>query len=149
MDLKEFAQMLDGKERGNPQFTKEEIQIANDNGFVIVYGASDDLVELDGAIRDEGDCYGGGKISVKAVQDGGIIYDCYYIEDAFSFLAKWYEEKDENEKNIEYLYQAEKSYEELSKIYNFKKVNCAVNGKIRSIDEIQQDILDILLPVIN
>lgn len=104
MNLKEFAQMLDGKEYGNPQFTKEEIQIAKDNGFVIVYGASDDLVELDGAIRDEGDCYGGGKISVKAVQDGGIIYDCYYRENAFSFLAKWYEEKDENGTVIPWTY---------------------------------------------
>lgn len=59
------------------------------------------------------------------------------------------EEMDQHEKNREYLYQAEKSYEELSKIYNFKKVNCTLNGNIRSIDEIQQDILDILLPVIN
>lgn len=111
MNLKEFAQMLDGKERGNPQFTKEEIQIAKDNGFVIVYGASDDLVELDGAIRDEGDCYGGGKIYVKAVQDGGIIYDCYCRENAFSFLAKWYEEKDENGTVIPWTYDVSIKHE--------------------------------------
>ena len=37
MDIKEFAQMLDNREYGYPQFTKEEIQIAKENGFVIVW----------------------------------------------------------------------------------------------------------------
>lgn len=62
MELKLFAKMLDGKEYGYPQFTQEEIQIAKDNGFVIVYGASDDLMEFDGAINDEGECYDGGDV---------------------------------------------------------------------------------------
>ena len=47
MELKEFATMLNGREYGCPQFTQEELRIAKDNGFVIVSGASDDLVELD------------------------------------------------------------------------------------------------------
>ena len=62
MDIKEFANVLDNREYGYPQFTKEEIQIAKDNGFVIVYGASDDLIEFDGAISDEGDCFDGGLV---------------------------------------------------------------------------------------
>lgn len=33
---------------------------AKENGLVIVYGASDDLMELEGAIRDEFGCYEGG-----------------------------------------------------------------------------------------
>lgn len=53
MELKEFAAMLNGREYSYLQFTKEELQIAKDNGFVIVNGASDDLVELEGAITDE------------------------------------------------------------------------------------------------
>ena len=61
MDIKEFAKMLDNREYGYPQFTKEEIQIAKDNGFVIVYGASDDLMEFDGAITDEVGCFDGGE----------------------------------------------------------------------------------------
>lgn len=62
MELKQFSKMLNGKEYGYPQFTKEEIQIAKDNGFVIVYGASDDLMEFDGVIYDEGGCFGGGEV---------------------------------------------------------------------------------------
>ena len=62
MEIKEFAQMIDGKQYGYPQFTKEELQIAKDNGFVIVCGASDDLMEFYGAITDEGDCYDGGEV---------------------------------------------------------------------------------------
>lgn len=62
MDLKDFAKMINGKQYGFPQFTKEEIQAAKDNGFVIVCGASDDLMEFEGAITSEGDCYEGGTV---------------------------------------------------------------------------------------
>ena len=62
MELKQFAEMLNGIEYGYPQFTKEEIQIAKDNGFVIVYGASDDLMEFDGAIYEEVGGFDGGKV---------------------------------------------------------------------------------------
>ena len=64
MDLKQFAEMLNGKEYGYPQFTQEEIQIAKDNGFVIVYGASDYLMEFEGTIYDERGCFDGGKVYV-------------------------------------------------------------------------------------
>lgn len=73
MEIKEFAKMLDGRERNYPQFTKEELQIAMDNGFVIVYGESDDLMEFYGAIYDEGGCFGGGKVFFDkngVLQDG-------------------------------------------------------------------------------
>ena len=62
MEVKEYAEMLNGREYNYPQFTKEEIQIAKDNGFVIVYGASDDLMEFDGAIYDEAGCFDGGEV---------------------------------------------------------------------------------------
>ena len=62
MELKQFAEILNGREYQYPQFTREEIQIAKDNGFVIVYGASDDLMEFDGAIYKETGCYDGGKV---------------------------------------------------------------------------------------
>ena len=61
MNIKEYAKMLNGREYGYPQFTKEEIQIAKDNGYVIVYVASDDLMEFDGAIYDEAGCFDGGE----------------------------------------------------------------------------------------
>lgn len=72
MDIKEFSKMIDGKEYGYPQFTKEEIQIAKDNGFVIVYGASDDLMEFCGAIEDEGGCFDGGEVFFDR---DGVAYD--------------------------------------------------------------------------
>ena len=62
MELKEFATMLNNREYDYPQFTKEELRIAEENGFVIVCGASDDLMEFYGAIRSEGDCFDGGTV---------------------------------------------------------------------------------------
>ena len=54
MSIKEFAQQLDGKEYDSYMFTKKEIQTAKDNGWVIVTGSSDDLMEFEGAMSDEG-----------------------------------------------------------------------------------------------
>lgn len=62
MGIKEFAKSISGKEYGYPQFTKEEIEESKENGFVIVYGASDDLMEFEGAIQDEGGCFDGGDV---------------------------------------------------------------------------------------
>lgn len=102
MELKEFAKMIDGRQYGYPIFTKEELQIAKDNRIVIVTGASDDLVELEGAITDEGGCWEGGKICVKAIPDGAIVHNCER-SDVFSFIAKWCE-KDENGNIIPWTY---------------------------------------------
>ncbi len=74
MDIKEFAQILDGRQYDYPQLTEEELQIAKENGFVIVYGASDDLMEFAGAIEDEGGCFDGGDVwfNRERVTDGPI-----------------------------------------------------------------------------
>ena len=66
MTLKEFAERLNGIEcNGYPIFSKEDIEIAKENGFVIVTGASDDLMEFDGAIEDEAGCFDGGKVYIS------------------------------------------------------------------------------------
>jgi len=65
MELKEFANLIDGRQYDYRMFTKEELQLAKDNRIVIVTGASDDLVELEGAITDEGDCWEGGKYMLR------------------------------------------------------------------------------------
>ena len=63
MTKKEFAEKLNGRQYAPyPQFLPSEIQTAKENGFVIVYGASDDLMEFDGAIIDEGGCFDGGEV---------------------------------------------------------------------------------------
>ena len=103
MKLKEFARLINGRQYGYQMFTKEELQLAKDNGIVIVTGASDDLVELEGAITDEGDCFEGGQIHVKAIPNGGIVYNCER-SDVFSFTAKWCAEKDVNGNTISWTY---------------------------------------------
>ena len=111
MELKEFAAMLNGREYSYLQFTKEELQIAKDNGFVIVNGASDDLVELEGAITDEEDCWEGGTISVKAIPDGGIVHNCER-SNTFSFDVKWCKDKDENGNVIPWTYDVQIEHED-------------------------------------
>ncbi len=59
MTLKEFAEMLDGREYGH-EITEEEEALAKELGFVVVFGYSDDNAELRGAIDDEIGCYDGG-----------------------------------------------------------------------------------------
>lgn len=48
----EFALKLNGKEYGN-EITKELKKEAFENGLVVVFGASDDLIEFEGSISDE------------------------------------------------------------------------------------------------
>lgn len=47
-----FAAQLDGREYGE-EITREEVEQAKLHGIVVVFGYSDDNVELRGAIRDE------------------------------------------------------------------------------------------------
>lgn len=42
MNLKEFAKMLDGKVYGKPLFTKKETQIAENNGWAIIYATGEE-----------------------------------------------------------------------------------------------------------
>ena len=60
MTKEELAKKLNGRKYGDSfsDVTKE----AKQNGLVIVTGASDDLMEFDGAIYDEGDCFDGGRV---------------------------------------------------------------------------------------
>ena len=56
-----LAKRLDGRQYGD-EMTNEECDWAKKNGLVVVFGASDDLMELRGTFDDEIDCYGGGDI---------------------------------------------------------------------------------------
>ena len=51
--LNEFAAMLHGRDC-QPNMTPDERLLAEQKGFVVVYGDSDDRVEFEGAIRAEG-----------------------------------------------------------------------------------------------
>lgn len=51
------------------------------------------------------------------------------------------ESMDQNERDGEYLKQAEKTYLELAKLYNFNIINCTTNNKIKSKEEINKIIM--------
>lgn len=108
MSIKEFAKSINGKEYGYQQFTKEEIETAKENGFVIVYGASDDLMEFDGAIRDEVDCYDGGTAWISGDM---IINDAILLSDK-PIKAIWCGgEKDKDGRVITWTYETEIPHE--------------------------------------
>ncbi len=64
MTKEELAQQLDGCEYTN-EMTPAQERIAKENGLVVVFGASDDLMEFRGAIYDEVGCYDGGEAMVN------------------------------------------------------------------------------------
>ncbi len=73
------------------------------SGVVIVYGASDDLMELDGAIRDEFGCYDGGAIKVDAK---GVLRDWGSVKDDGdkAEIAEWLE-RDKTAKEIKAIWE--------------------------------------------
>ena len=51
---------------------------------------------------------------------------------------------DEHEKSEEHLKNAEKAYIELSELYNWNKIECIRNGKLRTIEDINDEIYQIV-----
>ncbi len=72
MDIQEFANMLDGRDYGK-EITKDEEKQAKELGFVVVFGASDDLAEFRGAMHEEADCLEGAEI---LLDKNGLFQDC-------------------------------------------------------------------------
>ncbi len=60
MTAKELANRLNGMQYGAG--FGDVLEEAKKSGLVIVTGESDDLMEFDGAIYDEGGCFGGGRV---------------------------------------------------------------------------------------
>jgi hypothetical protein len=71
MNAKQLAAQLNGREYGR-EITKEEEAAAKKAGLVVVYGASDDLVELRGAIEEEVGAYDG---TTLYLHRGGVLPD--------------------------------------------------------------------------
>ena len=65
MTHQEMAAMLHGREYTS-EMTHEEEKLARSHGLVVIFGASDDLCELRGAINDEVGVCGGGEFYVRA-----------------------------------------------------------------------------------
>lgn len=64
MTEEQLAARLNGRQYGD-EITRAEEQLAKENGLVVIFGASDDLCEMRGAIDDEFDCYDGGEIECE------------------------------------------------------------------------------------
>ncbi len=82
MNREKLSDILTGMEYpfSVPENIKEEL-IHTD--LVVVYGASDDLMEFEGAINDEVGCYDGGKAYINKdgmVDNGCNDDDCPYFE---------------------------------------------------------------------
>ena len=73
MNINEAAQALDGSEYGE-EGSRELFSAMKDAGLVAVYGASDDLMEFNGAICDEIGCFDGGTAYLNS--DGILENDC-------------------------------------------------------------------------
>jgi hypothetical protein len=57
----EWADKLSGREYGD-ELTLEEERQAKDDGVIIIFGASDDLLEFRGAVNDEVNAINGAKV---------------------------------------------------------------------------------------
>ncbi len=67
MTIKDFIKRIEkyritGKVYRLDELNPTEEEIAKDNGFVVVFGYSDDCAEFRGAIEDEIGCYDGGRV---------------------------------------------------------------------------------------
>jgi hypothetical protein len=58
MTKEQLAEAIDGRKYGD-EITPGLREQAKESGLVVVFGASDDLMEFDGAICEEVGCYGG------------------------------------------------------------------------------------------
>ena len=117
MTLKEFAERLNGTEySGYPIFSKEDIGIAKENGFVIITGASDDLMEFEGAIEDEAGCFDGGKVYISK---RGVEED----KTKNVINALWCEAEDENGVVIPWAYETKIPHESFM-VYDDGQVYC-------------------------
>lgn len=70
-------------------FFRFELKFAEKNNLVIVTGYSDDLIELDGAIKQEGDCFNGENFHLEKYKDEWLLKKGYGCN---SISAIWYDQ---------------------------------------------------------
>ncbi len=63
MTKEQLAELLNGNEY-LAEMTKEQEQVAKENNLLVLFGASDDLLEMRGAIYDEVGAYNGGEYAL-------------------------------------------------------------------------------------
>lgn len=95
MTPQEMATALDGRQYRD-EMTKAEEALAKEHGLVVIFGASDDLMELRGAVHDEIGAYGGADAHFTKegfLQNNCEDEDCPYfqklLDRAVTVEAKW------------------------------------------------------------
>lgn len=99
MTAKEYAQKIGGGRRGE-ELTANEKQLAKENGLVVVYGASDDTMIIEGALDDDAECFDGGTFHINRNglvrcrdEDGEFCENCPYFKaelaSAMEITAVW------------------------------------------------------------
>jgi hypothetical protein len=71
MNKEQFAELLNGRQYRN-EITKEEEKLAKENGLLVCFGASDDLLEFRGIVYDEVGAYDGGSALLVKKKGGKI-----------------------------------------------------------------------------
>lgn len=99
MTPQEFAEKIDCNEYPFG-LSPQESKIAQEHGLVVIYGASDDLMEVEGAIQDEGDCYDGGTL---LIDKQGLLepFDSFRESNRNKLSYQAYFKREENAKQIE------------------------------------------------
>lgn len=72
MTKEQLAELLNGNEYRD-EMTKEQEQVAKQNNLLVLFGSSDDLLEMRGAINDEIGSYDGGEYALAL--DGELYAD--------------------------------------------------------------------------
>ena len=92
MTKEEFAQYLDGRIEDSI-LTPDDVLDASDFDLVVVYGASDDLIEFEGAICDELGAYGGGTFfydkDFESFVDVDDSFEGFDLTDSKKIIALW------------------------------------------------------------
>lgn len=90
MTKEELAAKLNGNQIGR-EITKALAKEAKEAGLVVVYGASDDLVEFEGAIYDEAGAYDGGEVFIadgKLFNEDECESHCRFFKEAMKKVRK-------------------------------------------------------------
>lgn len=107
MQKEQLAEQLSGIQYpAHRAITKDQIAAAKAAGLVIVFGASDDLMEFEGAIRDEFGCCDGG----TALVDARGLLDRSQIDDDDDEAIADYVARKKTARQIEALWAKEDGY---------------------------------------
>ena len=84
MTKEELAELLNGRQYRH-EITDGEAEQANKDGLVVVFGASDDLIEIRGAITDEIDAYDSSFVSLyRSELKEYCDCNCFYYKQALA-----------------------------------------------------------------